>query len=127
MAVYTFNKSERLTNKKVFEGLFSKGKSFAESPFRFVWMELSSASSHPAQLGISVPKKAFAKAVVRNKLKRRIREAYRKNKHLLYEELKKKNLHIALMVIYTAKEEHSYSGIEKKMVISLHKLIGSIK
>ena len=32
---------------------------------------------------ISVPKRNFKKAVMRNLLKRRIREAYRNNKHLL--------------------------------------------
>ena len=76
----------------------------------------------PVQLGISVPKRSFAKAVDRNTLKRRIREAYRKNKHLLYEVLKNKNLSIALMLVYIAKEELPYREIEEKMVVGLHKL-----
>lgn len=144
MLRHTFKKSERLTNKKTFDQLFSSGKSIIVSPFRLVWMEstmpLTPLSLLPspkgeglgvrrgeAQLGISVPKKSFARAVDRNTLKRRIREAYRKNKRLLYEVLQKKNLTIALMVIYIAKEELPYSEIEKKMVVSLQKMIVQIQ
>ena len=119
----TFKKEERLTNKKVFDKLFNAGQSISLPPFRLLWAE----NPNLTQLGIAVPKKSFAKAVQRNKLKRRIREAYRKNKHLLYAFLKKKNLHIALMVIYTDKMELSYKEIEQKMVVSLQKLIGKIQ
>ncbi len=126
----TFKKQERLTNKRTFDKLFNSGKSISVSPFRWVWIEFTSSSSLllkekvvRVEVGISVPKKSFAKAVQRNKLKRRIREAYRKNKHLLYAFLEKKNLHIALMVIYTSREELSYNEIEQKMVVSLQKLI----
>ena len=126
----TFKKAERITNKKTFDTLFNSGKSISVPPFRLVWIETASYPSLflnenvlTVQIGISVPKKSFSKAVQRNKIKRRIREAYRKNKRLLYEILKKKNLTIALMIIYSAKEELSYSEIEKKMVVSLHKLV----
>ena len=37
--------------------------------------------------------------------------------------LKKKNLHIALLIIYIAEEELYYQEIEKKMIVSLQKLI----
>ena len=119
----TFKKEERLTNKKVFDRLFNSGQSISFPPFRLLWTE----NPNLTQLGIAVPKKSFAKAVQRNKLKRRIREAYRKNKHLLYAFLKKKNLHIALIIIYTEREELSYQQIEQKMVVSLQKLIGEIE
>ena len=138
MIRHTFKKEERLTNKKTFDLLFNKGRSIAVPPFRILWIGAKPASSLPvqplapthlynrAQLGISVPKRSFPKAVDRNKIKRRIRESYRKNKHLLYEILKKKNLHIAMMIIYTAKNELPYQEIEKKMIVSLHKIIEHI-
>ena len=119
----TFKKEERLTNKKTFDLLFNKGSSISVPPFRLIWIEDRTNSSSPVQLGISVPKRSFAKAVDRNKIKRRIREAYRKNKHLLYEIVKKGNHTIALMIIYTAKDQLPYDEIEKKMIVSLHKLI----
>lgn len=122
----TFRKSERLTSKKAFEQLFAKGKSLVNSPFRLVWQKTASGTS-PFKLGISVPKRSFAKAVERNKLKRRIREAFRKNKHELYEVLKKKDLTLEAMIIYTSKEELPYSEIEKKMIVSLQKLIAALQ
>ncbi len=163
---HTFKKAERLTNKKTFDLLFEKGKSFAMPPFRLVWIErkvegwkdgiaevpiaIGRETTTPStfqpsnlptfQCGISVPKKFFARAIDRNTLKRRIREAYRKNKHLLYEVLHRryvgfhsfggnpqnKNHSLALMIIYTAKEQLPYSEIEKKMVVSLQKLIKQV-
>jgi ribonuclease P protein component len=123
----TFTKAERLTNKKLFESIFESGKSISVFPFKLIWVETVPASLFPVQLGISVPKKSFAKSVDRNILKRRIRESYRKNKHLLYEILQKKNLSIALMIIYIAKEELPYQEIEKKMVVSLQKLIDHLQ
>jgi len=127
MIRHTFRKEERLTNKKKVELLFSEGKTFTVFPFRVIWMETKPKSIYPAQLGISVPKKSFSKSVHRNKIKRRIREAYRKNKHILYEILQKKNLPITMMLVYTAKEELPYSEIEKKMLVSLHKLIATVQ
>ncbi len=123
----TFKKKERLTNKKTFDLLFNAGNSFTVSPFRLVWVKTKQNQTLPVQLGISVPKRSFAKAVDRNILKRRIREAYRKNKHLLYELMQKKNLSIALMVIYIAKEELPYQEIEKKMVVSLQRMEAQIQ
>jgi ribonuclease P protein component len=126
----TFRKSERLTNKKAFEQLFSKGKSIVNSPFRLVWQKAPSSQSGPEanfKLGISVPKRSFSKAVQRNKLKRRIREAFRKNKHGLYEVLKKNDLTLEAMVIYTSREELPYKEIEGKMIVSLQKLIAALQ
>ena len=36
---------------------------------------------------VSVPKRCFKRAVKRNRVKRQVREAYRKNKHILYDKL----------------------------------------
>ncbi len=88
---------------------------------------IQSTKYTPVHLGIAVPKKSFSKAVVRNKLKRRIREAYRKNKHEVYEVLKKRNLSVDVLIIYTAKQELPYDQIEQKMIVSLHKLIAVIQ
>lgn len=132
MTRFTFKKNERLTSKKTFEALFHSGKSFTVAPFRLVYLPAVPSSSQaqsgsqrpsvPVQLGISVPKRSFPRAVDRNTLKRRIREAYRKNKHLLYEILKKENHSRDLMIIYISKEKLPYAEINKKMIVSLQRL-----
>ena len=127
MINHSFKKEERLTHKKTFDILFVKGRSLVVPPLKLIWLTTEAKLPFPAQTGISVPKKSFPKAVDRNTLKRRIRESYRKNKHLLYEILKKKNLSIALMILYTARKESSYVEIEKKMIVSLQKLIEQVE
>ena len=90
----TFSKSERLSSKKAIEALFKNGKSFYCSPFLIVWAYSNSDIPYPAQVAFSVPKKVFKSAVTRNLIKRRTREAYRKNKAILYDFLtasRKKN------------------------------------
>lgn len=124
---HTFPKNEKLTSKKVFEQLFSSGKSMAAYPYRFVWVRNNILQKSQAKIGISVPKRLFSKAVDRNKLKRRIRESYRKNKKLLYLTLEAYKISVSLLVIYTAKEELSYSDLDKKMILSLPKLAEKIQ
>lgn len=117
-----FTKKERLCSRKIIDELFSSGKSFSVHPFRIIWIETKLNASYPVQIVISVPKKKIKKAVERNKIKRRIREAYRKNKYFLYEHLAKTGKQIAMMIIYTQTEEMMYKEIENKIIITLQRL-----
>ena len=119
----TFKKEERLCSKKIIQNLFENGSSFTLHPFRFVWLDIELNSDYPVQLIISVSKKNFAKAVDRNKIKRQIRESYRKNKNLLYEYLYKKDKQYAIAIIYTAKKKIEYNEIESKIILTLQRFI----
>ena len=120
---FTFIKEERLCSKRLLDEVFTKGKYHNQLPLKIVWIENNLYTEMPAQIVISVPKKNFKKAVHRNLLKRRIREAYRKNKHILYEYLQQKNIHMAIGVIYSSAELVDYFEIEEKLVLLLHKII----
>ena len=61
----------------MFEGGVSK--SFSIFPIRVVYMPVEQGEA-PASILISVSKRRFKRAVKRNRVKRQIREAYRKNK-----------------------------------------------
>lgn len=120
----TFTKTERLSSKLLIDKLVEKGKSFNNSPFKFVWIELEESTT-PVQFLISVPKRNFKRAVDRNKLKRRTREAYRKNKaDLLIKPLAQKK--ICLMLVYIAKEKLEYIEIEQKVKEGLQRLVKTI-
>ncbi|MBN8695425.1 MAG: ribonuclease P protein component [Bacteroidetes bacterium] len=120
----TFTKTERLSSKLLIDKLVEKGRSFNNSPFKFVWIELEESAT-PVQFLISVPKRNFKKAVDRNKLKRRSREAYRKNKaDLLIRQLGGKK--ICLMLVYIAKEKLEYVEIEQKIKEGLQRLVKTI-
>jgi len=120
----TFTKAERLCSKVLIDKLIEKGNSFQSFPFKIIWLE-AQESPVPAQIVISVPKRSFKKAVDRNKLKRRTREAYRKNKKILYDHLSNKK--VLLMFIYTAKTILAYKEIEEKLILGLEQLNKKIK
>jgi len=107
----TFKKPERLSSKKAISSLFENGKSFYCHPFRIIWSFSETKLPYPAQVAISVSKKSFKSAVTRNIIKRRIREAYRKQKHLLYDYLKSANASIIFIIIYKDKQIAEYPVI----------------
>ena len=69
----------------------------------------------PVSILISVPKKRFKRAVKRNLVKRRVREAYRKNKQLLTDALVAKNKRLVLAFIWLDNEIHPSAEIEGKV------------
>ena len=114
--MYTFKKEERLCNKKLIDELYHSGSSFLCYPFKVSW--LISAEHQPvcAQILFAVSKKRFKKAVDRNLIKRRVREAYRLNKQQqLYDVLTGIDKNIVFSVGYIGKEILGYDTIEKKM------------
>ena len=113
---YTFPKSERLTGKKSIEELFAKGSSFFIHPIVLKY-QLVEGASH--KILIAVSKKALRKAVDRNLVRRRIREAYRLNKHQLSA---KNNSFYNLAFIYTDQNILAYKEIENKLCKLLQRL-----
>lgn len=119
---HTFTKDERLTRKNLIGFLFNKGTSFFIYPFRVTWLIYEIPSSHPVQILIAVPRQNWKKAIDRNLLKRRIREGYRKNKNILYEELSSRHLTMILGITYAAKEIVSSTVIHEKIILLLQRL-----
>lgn len=74
------------------------------------------------QVLISVSKRNFKKAVERNKLKRLVREAYRKNKYILTGPSQKSKKSMLLGLMYTEKTILPYSEIERKIILILQRL-----
>jgi len=119
----TFNKSERLHSKKLINKLFEKGKSFFNYPFNVVYLEQISDNPSPVQLLVSVSRRNFKKATDRNKVKRLIRESYRKNKTQLCAQHSVSDKQLLIGLIYTASTILSYAEIEKKIILILQRLI----
>lgn len=85
---YTLGKAERLCSKKLIDALFSGGnKSLAAYPVRAVYMPVRRDGQPPVSVLMSVSKRHFKRAVKRNRVKRQLREAYRKNKYILTDAL----------------------------------------
>lgn len=109
----SFNKAERLSSRKTITKLFESGNTFSTRYFKVVWAESETDSLFPARIAFAVPKKKFRHAVTRNLLKRRLKEAYRKNKSSFYKFLVSENIQIALMVIFRKDTVEEYSTLEQ--------------
>jgi ribonuclease P protein component len=124
---YTFTKEERLCNKKLIEQLYHNGSSFLCYPFKVSWLTVTDVQLFPAQVLFSVSKKRYKRAVDRNLIKRRIREAYRlyKQQHL-YSALQSLDKSIAFSIAFIGKEISDYDLVEKKMLKLLTLLLEQI-
>ena len=78
---HTLPKEERLCGKTSVSALISDGKWGATAHLKFCWAAERGTGCN--RLMVSVPKKFFKRAVRRNLLKRRLREAYRLQKERL--------------------------------------------
>jgi len=119
-------KRERLCSQKAIGGLFKSGKVLKCYPLKAVYAYCSYNES-PVKIVVSVPKKIHKRAVKRNYIRRRIKEAYRLNKNILYEVLQNKQCTLNIMLIYISPAITDYAGIEKKVKQVLQTLAESIK
>ena len=117
----TFKKQEKLKKSKLIEQLFAQGKSLTIFPIKLIYLEIEHDSPYKIQAGVTVSKRNFKKAVDRNRIKRLLREVYRKNKFMIYESENTKK-HI-FMFIYLGKTEFEYPILEGKMKLLLQKFI----
>ena len=118
-------KTERLTSQLVIDKLFAGGNaSMAAFPLRIVYMQmekqegsqqLDGVQQPPVSILVSVPKKRFRHAVDRNRMKRLVREAYRLNKHILWNALQKKNFRLAIAFVCITDTLPTFRSVNKSM------------
>lgn len=119
----TFKKSERLCSRILIDSLF-QGTSHSVSayPIRAVFLPVAPEVQEGVSVLISVPKKRFHDAVDRNRVKRQIREAYRKNKHALVEQAATMGKGLLVAFVYVSDKIETTDHIEKRMVRLLDKM-----
>ncbi len=118
--VFSFNKRERLCSKLLMDRLFDGNASASMSvwPLRVVFqlVEKKDEEDVSVELLISVSKRYFKRAVKRNRVKRQIREAYRKNKSLLVEDVAQMpDRKLLMAVMWMDANLHPSAQVEEKM------------
>ena len=109
---FTFPKKEKLTNKRVFETLFSEGGSIRRFPLQLRYLKVSPAEDGKIKVAFSAPKRTFKSAVQRNRIKRLVREAYRLNKPMIFNNIEG---NFAFLFLYLGKKIPVYSEVEQAM------------
>ena len=120
---FTYPKNERLKSKTTIDLLFSEGKSVSKYPLRLVYHPAEADSEEKIKMGVSVSKKYFKRAVDRNYFKRVLRETYRLNKHLLWDNVEQP---YSLMFFYQTKDKLSYQEINTKTIQLFEKFLQQI-
>lgn len=118
MAALSYPKSVRLHYRKDFEALLSSASTHYNAVFKVFWRVCQVSESDQAQnvpecsrFAVSVPKRSFKRAVKRNLLKRRTREAIRLNRGALPE-----GFCADFLFFYRAAEVLEYSDIERAVL-----------
>jgi ribonuclease P protein component len=113
---FSFCKEERLCNRTEFETLIRNGKVHFSYPFRIVWQINEKDQPFPVKVAFAVPKKKYKRANQRNLIKRRMREAFRLNKNIIYPFLQNTNNHLYLLFVYIGNDIMPYHDMEKKTI-----------
>ena len=130
----SLTKKERLCGKSVIAELFQSNNSLFCYPFKCLWgippefqntkIEESNDSSSRVSVLFSVPKRKVKRANKRNLLKRRMKEAYRLNKHSLVELVQENNKNLNVALLYVAADIIEYPKIEaaiKTLLLEIEK------
>lgn len=115
MKRFTLSRQKRIKRKKEIENIFSIGKGFYYYPLQAVYVKTEAARY--TKVAFSVPKKNFKLAVIRNRIKRRMKEAYRLNQNDLVQQK------YQVIFIYKSKKEEKIFLITravKKILLKLN-------
>ena len=108
-------KYERICKENDIKSLFDRGAGVSVYPYRVIYLFFRDDSRPPTvRVLVSVSKKRFHHAFKRNRVKRLMREAWRKNKAPLYEICQKDNISVDVALVYTATVIHSYEEVFTK-------------
>jgi len=124
----TLKRSEKLKSSRIIGELFRSGNIITVLPVKLFWQfYYDTDHAIPIRMAVTVPSKNFKKAVDRNLIKRRIREAYRLNKHTLFNSLSEKKISLNFIFLYLPKNIHSYQEIAQGVIRTLTILADQLK
>lgn len=122
----TLGRQERIKSRKTVEQLFAGGKShsMADFPLRIVYMQTKRmAEEPPVQMMVSVSKRHFKHAILRNRVKRQVREAYRLNKQALTDAVAQRfDMSLKIAFIWQADKTFPSTAVHQHMRTLLQRM-----
>ncbi len=137
--LFTYQKIDKLKSRKQTQHLFAKGQSMNAFPIKLIYtIELAEALSvlvpsppfnieaitlkGQLQAGVGAPSRTFRKAVMRNRVKRLLREGYRLEKPAFLATAKLQGKRVNLFFLYTDATVLTQSQIQEKIKQLLERL-----
>ena len=121
---FKYGKKDKLKSKKHIEQLFNEGKSVTVYPLKLIYLQTVFEDDCILKTGVSVSKRLHKTAVARNKIKRLLREAYRLNKPLYFNN---SSTSYAFMILYLSKDGTTFDEIDYKMKLLFEKFLNKTK
>ena len=138
--IFTYQKADKLKSRKQTQYLFAKGQSMNAFPIKLIYTieseeQLITVLPNPylnladikengqLQAGVGAPSRTFRKAVLRNKVKRLLREAYRLEKPTFIASKPFQGFRVNLFFLYTDAIILSQAEIQEKIKQLLARLI----
>ena len=115
----SFPREEKLKQRSHFELLYAEGSNFAYYPLAVRYRWTTREGKGLGKAGFSVSKRRFKKAVHRNRIKRRLREAYRLQKEQLE---MKPGVELHVLFIYMPGKELAFKELYSSMEKILQRL-----
>lgn len=117
---FKYSKKDKLKSKKLIERLFNEGKSLTVYPLRLIYLKTEFEDQSILKTGVSVSKRLHKTAVARNRIKRLLREAYRLNKPLYFNN---SSTSYAFMILYLSKDGTTFDTLNTSMNLLFKKFI----
>ncbi|EPR71958.1 Ribonuclease P protein component [Winogradskyella psychrotolerans RS-3] len=117
---FNYSKKDKLKSKKLIEQLFTEGKAVTAYPLRLVYLKTEFEDDSQLKTGVSVSKRLHKTAVSRNKIKRLLREAYRLNKPLYFNN---SSASYAFMILYLSKDGTTFEKLDHSIKLLFKKFL----
>lgn len=117
---FKYSKKDKLKSKKLIEQLFNEGNAVTVYPLRLVYLKTEHEDDSALKTGVSVSKRLHKTAVARNRIKRLVREAYRLNKPLYFNN---SSVSYAFMILYLSKDGTTFDKIDHSMKLLFKKFL----
>jgi ribonuclease P protein component len=117
---FKYSKKDKLKSKKLIEQLFTEGKAVTAYPLKLVYLKTEFKDGSQLKTGVSVSKRLHKTAVSRNKIKRLLRESYRLNKPLYFNNSSES---YTFMILYLSKDGTTFDKLDHRMKLLFKKFL----